>query len=245
MGVNRMTDQPRTPPAHILVVEDDRAVARGLRDGLEREGFQVTWRASGSEGVAFVRAQRPQLLVLDLRLPDGSGLDFCRQLRGQGERLPILVLTAQRDEIDKVLGLEMGADDYLTKPFGLRELIARIRALLRRAYGELASASADRLYAGDLVIDRARAEVLRGAQRISLTPIEFRLLVTLARHAGQALTRAQILEAVWGHDASLEDERTVNVHIRRLREKVEIDASRPALIVTVPGVGYRLARSDG
>jgi DNA-binding response OmpR family regulator len=230
-----------TAPAHILLIEDDPAVARGLQDGLSREGYRVTWTTTGTEGMALVRAQQPQLLVLDLRLPDGSGLDFCRQLRRQGLTLPVLILTAQRDEIDKVLGLEMGADDYLTKPFGLRELLARVRALLRRAYGDLAGANADRLYVGDLVIDRSANEVWRGQQRLALTPIEFRLLVYLARHAGQALSRAQLLEGVWGYDAAVEDERTVNVHIRRLREKVELDPSRPNLILTVPGTGYRLA----
>jgi DNA-binding response OmpR family regulator len=156
-------------------------------------------------------------------------------------RQPILMLTVQGDEIDKVLGLEMGADDYMTKPYSLRELLSRIRALLRRAYGELAAGDGDRLYAGDLVIDRDRGEVRRGELAISLTPTEFRLLVYLARHPGQALSRAQILESVWGYDTSVENERTVNVHVRRLREKVEADPTRPSLILTVPGVGYRLA----
>ncbi len=232
-----------TTGAHILVIEDDPAVARGLMDGLAREGFAVTWKATGTEGLAFARAQRPDLLVLDVRLPDGSGFDYCRRLRAEGLRQPVLLLTAQRDEIDKVLGLELGADDYLTKPFSLRELVARLRALLRRAYGDLAGAGADRLYAGDLAIDRSANEVWRGTQRLPLTPIEFRLLAHLARHAGQASSRAQLLEAVWGYDAVVEDERTVNVHIRRLREKVELDPSRPSLILTVPGVGYRLAKS--
>jgi DNA-binding response OmpR family regulator len=230
-----------TSPAHILVIEDDPAVARSLQDALAREGYAVTWKATGGEGLAFARAHNPDLLLLDVRLPDGSGFDVCRQLRAQGLRLPVLLLTAQRDEIDKVLGLELGADDYLTKPFSLRELLARLRALLRRAYGELAGAGADRLYVGDLVIDRSASEVWRGQQRLGLTPIEFRLLVHLARHAGQALTRAQLREGVWGYDSAVEDERTVNVHIRRLREKVELDPSRPSLILTVPGVGYRLA----
>jgi DNA-binding response OmpR family regulator len=230
-----------TTHAHLLLIEDDAAVARGLLEGLGREGFRMTWKSTGGEGAAFAREHQPDLLILDVRLPDGSGLDVCRQLRAQGLRLPVLLLTAQRDEIDKVLGLEMGADDYLTKPFGLRELVARVRALLRRAYGELAGAGGDRLYVADLVIDTTAHEVWRGQQRLGLTPIEFRLLVFLARHAGQALTRAQLLEGVWGYDAAVEDERTVNVHIRRLREKVELDPGRPALILTVPGVGYRLA----
>jgi len=140
-----------------------------------------------------------------------------------------------------VLGLEMGADDYVTKPFSLRELLARIRAQLRRAYGDLATVDADILYVSDLAIDRGRGQVQRGRELLNLTPTEFRLLIYLTQHAGQALTRAQILDAVWGYDADVDSERTVNVHIRRLREKVEIDPSRPTLILTVPGIGYRLA----
>jgi DNA-binding response OmpR family regulator len=153
------------------------------------------------------------------------------------------MLTVQREEIDKVLGLEMGADDYLTKPFGLRELLARIRALLRRAYGELSASDADLLYTGDLVIDRGRGQVWRGDLQLSLTPTEFRLLVYLAQNPRQALSRAQILDGVWGYDAAanMDSERIVNVHIRRLREKIELDPSRPRLILTVPGIGYRLA----
>ncbi|HOG48512.1 MAG TPA: response regulator transcription factor, partial [Anaerolineae bacterium] len=138
-------------------------------------------------------------------------------------------------------GLEMGADDYVTKPYGLRELLSRIRALLRRAYGELSAADAELLYARDLVLDCRRGQVRRGAELLNLTPTEFRLLVYLARHPGQALSRAQIIDAVWGYEADVESEKAVNVHIRRLREKVELDPSRPSLILTVPGIGYRLA----
>jgi DNA-binding response OmpR family regulator len=228
-------------PTHILIIEDDPAVANSLLAGLEREGFRVTWKATGAEGVAYAREQRPQLIILDVRLPDGSGFDFCRDIRRLGLRQPILMLTVRADELDKVLGLEMGADDYVTKPYSLRELLSRVRALLRRAYGELASADAELLYAGDLVIDRGRGQVGRGKQLLNLTPTEFRLLVYLARHPGQALTRAQIIDGVWGYSADVESENAVNVHIRRLREKVELDPSRPQFILTVPGIGYRLA----
>ncbi len=224
----------------ILVIEDDPAIARGLQDGLKREGYAVTWTSKGAEGVAFARTGHPHLVILDIRLPDGSGLDFCKQMRQLGLHQPILMLTVERDEIDRVLGLEMGADDYLTKPYSLRELLARIRALLRRAYGEFSSAGANLIYIADLTIDLTRGQVLRGQQVLTLTPTEFRLLVYLAQNARQALTREQILQAVWGYDAEVEDERTVNVHIRRLREKIEPDASRPSLILTVPGIGYRL-----
>jgi DNA-binding response OmpR family regulator len=232
-----MTNQP----AHILVIEDDPAVARSLQAGLERESYSVTWKDTGTAGVDYARAHNPRLILLDVRLPDGSGFDFCRQMRQLGLRQPIIMLTVRHEEMDKVLGLEMGADDYVTKPYSLRELLSRIRAQLRRAYGELAAADADLLYAGDLVIDQGRGLVKRGNQVLHLTPTEFRLLAYLARHPGQALSRVQILNTVWGYAADVESERTVNVHIRRLREKVELDPSRPSLILTVPGIGYRLA----
>ncbi len=228
--------------SHILVVEDDPAVARSLQDGLARDGYTVTWKNNGADGVVCAREQHPHLIILDVRLPDGSGFDFCKTMRQLGLRQPILILTVQSDEIDKVLGLEMGADDYLTKPYSLRELLARVRALLRRAYGELASTEANLLYAGDLTIDLTSVQVSRGKQIIPLTPTEFRLLVYLAQNAQQVLTREQILNAVWGYTAEIDDDRTVNVHIRRLREKVELDPSHPSLILTVPGIGYRLVK---
>jgi DNA-binding response OmpR family regulator len=228
------------PTTAILLIEDDPAVASSLQDGLERDGYIVTWKNAGADGVAFARDHAPHLIILDVRLPDGSGFDFCRQLRQAGLRQPIVMLTVQKDEMDKVLGLEMGADDYVTKPYSLRELLSRVRAQLRRAYGEFSNTDADLLYAGDLVIDRVRGQVSRGKQVLNLTPTEFRLLVYMARHPGQALTRNQLLEAVWGYDTEVESERTVNVHMRRLREKVELDPGQPMLILTVPGIGYRL-----
>ncbi len=230
-----------TQPTQVLLIEDDPAVACALQEGLEREGYHVQWSNTGAEGISYALDQHPQLIILDVRLPDGSGFDFCRKMREQGLRQPILILTVQRDEIDKVLGLEMGADDYLVKPYSPRELLARVRALLRRAYGDLSSVDSDLLYAGDLVIDWPRGQVRRGNKELNLTPTEFRLLVYVARNAGRTLTRSQILEAVWGYDTNLEDDHTVNVHIRRLREKIEADASRPELILTVPGIGYRFA----
>jgi DNA-binding response OmpR family regulator len=151
------------------------------------------------------------------------------------------MLTAQDSEIDKVLGLELGADDYVTKPYCLRELLSRIRALLRRAYGELAVVNEGPLYAAELVLDRASGQVWRDDELLNLSPTEFRLLVFLVQHRGQALSRQQILDAVWGYSAEVESPRTVNVHIHRLREKVERDPSVPRLILTVPGIGYRVA----
>jgi DNA-binding response OmpR family regulator len=225
----------------LLIIEDDSAVAQSLQDGLEHEGYTVVWKSSGQEGVQYAREHNPHLIVLDVRLPDGSGFDFCRQIRQLKLRQPILMLTVQRDEIDKVLGLEMGADDYMTKPFSLRELLSRVRAMLRRSYGELSASGGDVIYAADLVLDRASGQVWRGSDLLNLTPTEFRLLSFLAQHRGQALNRQQILDAVWGYSSDIESERTVNVHIRRLREKVESNPDQPEIILTVPGIGYRLA----
>jgi DNA-binding response OmpR family regulator len=227
-------------PWNILLIEDDPAVARSLQDGLQRHGFQVTWKDTGGAGILFARQHNPHLILLDVRLPDGSGFDFCKQMRQLGLRQPLVMLTVQNEEVDKVLGLEMGADDYVTKPFSLRELVSRLRAQLRRAYGELSNPESDLLFVADLVIDLGRGQVTRGGQAVNLTPTEFRLFVLLVRHHGQALTRTQIIENLWGYSPDLESERLVNVHIRRLREKVEIDPSKPRLILTVPGIGYRL-----
>ncbi|NMB86988.1 MAG: response regulator transcription factor [Chloroflexi bacterium] len=222
------------------MIEDDPAVANSLQIGLERDGFQVTWKNTGASGIEFALQHDPHLILLDIRLPDGSGFDFCRRMRQSGLRQPVMMLTVQREEIDKVLGLEIGADDYMTKPFSLRELISRLRALLRRAYGEYASAEGQVLFVRDLVIDLARGQVRRGEQIINLTPTEFRLLVFLARHPGQALSRGQIVDNVWGYAPDLDGERAVNVHVRRLREKIEPDPGRPCILLTVPGIGYRL-----
>jgi DNA-binding response OmpR family regulator len=224
----------------ILIVEDDPAVAEALVEGVGRDGYQVHREATAAGAMAWARANHPHLIVLDLRLPDGSGFDVCRELRRTGLRQPILMLTVQADEVDQVVGLEAGADDYVTKPYRLRELLARIRALLRRSYGELAAADADLLYAGDLVIDRASARVTRDGRPIELTPTELRLLIFLARHPGQVLSRGQLLEHVWGYSAEFIDERTVNVHVRRLRTKIEPDPDVPTIVLTVPGLGYRL-----
>ena len=226
----------------ILVIEDDPGIGQSLIDGLKHYGFRADLCTDGTSGVKYAKQHRSQLIILDIRLPDGSGFDFCRQMRQAGLNQPIIMLTAQQDETDKVLGLEMGADDYMTKPFSLRELISRIRAQLRRAYGEYSSTEARSLVIDDLVLDQTTGQVRRGAEVINLTPTEFRLLSYMARHRGQALTRGQIVEAVWGFAADIESEKTVNVHIRRLREKIELNPEQPLLILTVPGIGYRLAK---
>lgn len=224
----------------VLIIEDDPAIGQSLLDGLKQHGFTAQLCKTGTSGVEYAQKYTPHLILLDIRLPDGSGFDFCRQMRQMGLHQPILMLTAQHDETDKVLGLEMGADDYVTKPFSLRELVSRIRAQLRRAYGDYASTESSILLVADLALDQVTGQLRRGDESINLTPIEFRLLNHLARHRGQALSRAQIVEAVWGYAPDLESEKTVNVHIRRLREKIELKPEEPAIILTVPGIGYRL-----
>jgi DNA-binding response OmpR family regulator len=226
--------------SNILLIEDDIAVAQSLIAGLEREQFTVIWKDLGLEGFDFARAHHPHLILLDIRLPDGSGLDVCRQMRQAGLKQPIIILTAQDEEMDKVLGLEMGADDYITKPFGLRELISRIRAQLRRAYGDLSNSDSNVYYIGDLTLDLSRGQATKANQIITFTPIEFRLLTFLAQHRNQAVYRSQIIDSVWGHSSDPDSEKTVNVHIRHLREKIELDPENPVLLLTVPGIGYRL-----
>ena len=226
----------------ILVIEDDPAIGQSLLDGFKHHGFHADLLKTGSSGVEYAQKHSPHLILLDIRLPDGSGFDICRQMRSLGLRQPIIMLTAQHDDLDKVLGLEMGADDYITKPFSLRELVSRVRAQLRRAYGDYSTAESSMMVINDLVLEHATGQVRRGNEPINLTPTEFRLFSYLARHRGQALTRSQIVEAVWGFAPDVESEKTVNVHIRRLREKIELKPDQPALILTVPGIGYRMAK---
>ena len=225
----------------ILIVEDERAVARGLEYGLAGEGFSVLWAETGRHALELARTGDPHLILLDIRLPDVSGFEVCRQLRAEGKRQPVLMLTARDEEVDRVLGLEMGADDYVVKPYSLREVIARVRAHLRRAYGELASGSGgERIVIGDLEIDPARFQVTRQGKPIDLTPIEFRLLRHLAGQPDQPFSRDALIEAVWGYDSDLGNDRTVDVHIRHLREKLEDDPANPRRLITVRGVGYKI-----
>jgi DNA-binding response OmpR family regulator len=227
----------------ILIVEDERAVARGLEYGLSKEGFSVLLAESGQQALDLVRRADPHLVLLDLRLPDISGFDVCRQLRAEGRRMPILMLTARDEEVDKILGLELGADDYVVKPYSLRELISRIRALLRRAYGELAvAAKGERLLFGDVEVDLEHLLVHRQGRLVELTPTEFRLLRYLVTHPNRPMSREALIEAVWGYDSSVGSLRTVDVHIRHLREKLEEDPAKPRWLITVREVGYKFER---
>jgi DNA-binding response OmpR family regulator len=223
----------------ILVVEDERAVARGLEYGLKKEGFKVFWAESGEEALALARAEDPHLALLDIRLPDISGFDVCRALRAEGRHLPILMLTARDEEIDRVLGLELGADDYIVKPYSLREVISRVRAHLRRAYGEFAGDGQQRLTFGDVTLDLKAMRAQRRGAPVELTPTEFRLLRQLVGRPGRVFSREQLIEAVWGYDSEIFAERTVDVHIRHLRQKLEADPSAPRHILTVRGLGYK------
>ncbi len=226
----------------ILIVEDEFAVARGIQYALQQEGYEVTLARSGEEGLDFATSQAPDLIVLDVRLPGIDGFEVLRRLRAAGVKAPVLFLTARGDEFDKVVGLELGADDYVTKPFALRELLSRIRALLRRAYGDLANAAGGRVIRhGDLVIDLERRRVQRGQRRIALTATEFEILRHLASRPGRVFSRRELLELLRDYEALDQDEKTINVHVSHLREKIEDDPSAPQFVLTVRGAGYQFA----
>ena len=221
----------------MLLVEDDASIRESTSLGLQRAGFRVTTAADGAEAVERFRGERFELVILDLMLPQMDGFEVCRQLRRES-RVPILMLTARTDATDVVAGLELGADDYVTKPFDLPVLVARARALVRRSSGER---SEEVLRVADLEIDRAAFTARRGEADLSLTTTEFRLLATLVGRPGQVFTREMLLETVWGYDY-LGDSRLVDVAVQRLRAKVEDDPAHPRRIVTVRGVGYRLEK---
>lgn len=225
----------------ILVVDDEAAVRTTVQAYLEREGYVVQTAADGPAALAAARAFRPELVILDIMLPQLDGLAVLRDLRRDSE-VYVLMLTAKAGEIDKVVGLEMGADDYLTKPFSPRELVSRVKAILRRGRG--APAGDAPLTFGRLRIEPDARRVWKAEAEIELTPIEYELLYVLARHAGVVLSRSQLIEQVWGYDY-FGDERVIDVHMRRIRRKIEDDADNPALIVTVRGAGYRFDGEAG
>jgi len=224
----------------ILVVDDEPKIADLARDYLEHAGFTVRTAADGQAALNAVRRDRPDLVVLDLGLPGLDGLDVTRAIR-RDSNLPVIMLTARDDELDKLLGLELGADDYLTKPFSPRELVARVRAVLRRVDSSASDPGAMELIrAGDLTLDVPRMRADLAGRTVDLTPTEFALLAALARQPGRIFTRSQLLDAV--HGVAFESyERAIDTHIKNLRRKLEPDPRRPALVLTVYGVGYRFA----
>ena len=230
-------------PRKILVIEDDRDIARLLELHLQDLGYDVQVAHDGLSGLKQALSKAYDLIILDLMLPGIEGLEICRNLRTKPNYTPILMLTAKSTELDRVLGLEVGADDYLTKPFSIRELLARVKALFRRmeALGaQLASATQNAIQAGDLVIDAEKRTVTLRGQSVDLTAKEFDLLLQFAQHPGRAYTRSQLLDLVWGY-VHAGYEHTVNSHINRLRAKIERDPAHPRYVLTVWGIGYKFS----
>jgi DNA-binding response OmpR family regulator len=225
----------------ILVVDDERTLRETLADSLEAEGFSVFQAADGREAIEQFRRHHPDLILLDLMLPELSGTEVCRIVRAESG-VPILMLTAKSAEVDKVVGLELGADDYVTKPFSFRELLARIRALLRRS-DQAAPPEADSVELGAVKVDLSGRRLLRGREVLAVKPKAFELLAFLLRNAGHVFTRDELLEKVWGYDYAGES-RTVDVHVHWLRAQIEDDPANPVYLETVRGVGYVLRRPD-
>lgn len=227
-------------PARILVVDDERPLVESIRYNLEREGFICKTAFRGDEGLEMAIRERPDLIILDLMLPGLDGLEVCRRIRRSSD-VPIIMLTAKESEADRVTGLELGADDYVTKPFSMRELIARIRSVLRRS--SAVQPAPEVMIVGGIRLDRASHDVHVGLHRVELTAKEFELLAFLMQNNGRVLTREVLLDRVWGSDFFGEP-RTVDVHIRWLREKIESDPAAPCFIQTVRGIGYKFAPDE-
>jgi len=229
----------------ILLVEDDPSIREITALGLRGAGFEVTTAVDGVEGLAKARAEQPDLVLLDVMLPRMDGLEVCRRLRAKGETVPIIMLTAKSEEIDKVLGLELGADDYITKPFSIREFRSRVKAALRRSGMARADADDERpMDVRGLRIDPGKRTVSRNGDVVQTTYVEFEILAALARSPGRVFTRDMLLARVWG-DSAYRDPRTIDVHIRHLREKIEADPKEPEYLFTVRGVGYRFRDEEG
>lgn len=223
--------------ARILVIEDEPAMQIGLRDNLEVDGYEVTVEGDGEAGLRNLVERTWDLVILDVMLPRKSGYDVLREARAKGVRTPVIMLTAKGEEVDKVLGLELGADDYMTKPFSLRELLARVKAVLRRAEGTVGSQS--KVIIGLTEVDLAAYTAVRDGQTVPMTPKEIEILKFLYEHRNHTVTRDQLLTEVWGYDESVST-RTVDNFILRLRQKVEADPSHPRAILTIHGAGYKL-----
>jgi two-component system alkaline phosphatase synthesis response regulator PhoP len=222
----------------ILVIEDEPQMLLGLRDNLELEGYEVQTAADGDEGLQKALAFQPDLVILDVMLPRKNGFDVCRELRARSNATPVVMLTARNQETDKVLGLELGADDYVTKPFSITELLARVRAVLRRAGSRPATSEADSCRIGDLDIDFRVHQARRGKQRVEFTAREFELLRYFVTHVGQVVTREQILNEVWGYE-EFPTTRTIDNFVAKLRQKIEKAPHAPEHILTIHGSGYK------
>ncbi len=222
----------------ILIVDDEPALREALTYSLSREGYAVSSAATSAEALARMDRQMPNFIVLDLGLPDTDGLELCRTVRSRSS-VPILMLTARQSEVDKIVGLEMGGDDYMTKPFSMRELLARIKAILRRSSQETDAKQMDTIEFGETVIDRLAHRVTHRGEEITLTPLEFEMLSFLAENRGIVFSRETLLDRVWKYSYP-EGSRTVDVHMRWLRQKIEDDPARPKILLTVRGVGYKL-----
>lgn len=229
-------------PKTILVVDDEAKIVRVVRDYLEKAGFRVVSAEDGRQALAVFRTEHPHLIILDLGLPERDGLEVTRAIRRESA-VPIIMLTARVDETDKLIGLELGADDYVTKPFSPRELVARVRAVLRRVEGEETPAE-EHIQVSDVDIDLKERRVRIAGRPVELTPTEFDLLVAMAREPGRVFTRLQLLEKVQGYEAYEGYERTIDAHIKNVRQKIEPDSRHPRYIHTVYGVGYRFEVSD-
>ncbi|MBW2425514.1 MAG: response regulator transcription factor [Deltaproteobacteria bacterium] len=223
----------------VLVVEDDEAMAVALHDGFTYEGYDVAVARDGEEGLQRAEDSSPDLMILDVMLPKMTGLEVCKRLRGEGSKLPIIMLTARGQEIDKVLGLKLGADDYVTKPFSFMELMARVEAVLRRCGPDAGARGSRGTYTfGDVTVDLDHHEASKGEQPVELSPREFQLLCYFLDHRGEVVSREQLLDAVWGYD-TIPFTRTVDTHIAKLRKKIEDDPSDPKFLITVHRLGYK------
>lgn len=223
----------------VLVVDDEESIVKLISYTFKQAGFEVFTAENGRQGLEIVKREYPDLIILDLMLPEIDGMELCRKLRQDGINVPIIMLTAKDDEIDRVLGLEIGADDYVTKPFSPRELVARVKAVLRRTGENDGHSNQGIIKCGDIVVDSNKYEVTAFGNHVELTPREFELLLYLAQNMGRVLSRDLLLDKVWGYEFA-GDTRIVDVHISHLREKIERDARNPAYIKTVRGVGYKL-----